>query len=221
MSTPENPDSKSDLGANKKFPLVVFLHGPGERGNNNTAQLKYGLPQFSSDEMMQKYPAFAIAPQCPRGSRWVEVDWSADSHVIPEQPSKPMTALMELINHKMETLPTDPSRIYVTGLSMGGYGTWDLITRRPNLFAAALPICGGGDSSADPIDRIKHIPLRVVQGNRDRAVPVKRSRDMIAALKKAGADPIYIELPGVGHNSWTATYTNPATFSWLFKHRQK
>ena len=113
--------------------------------------------------------------------------------------------------------PIDTRRIYLTGLSMGGYGTWDLIARQPERFAAAIPICGGGDPAT--AERIKHIPLWVFHGDADSAVKVSRSRDMVAALKQAGGEPKYTEYEGVGHDSWTRTYKSPEIYEWLFSQR--
>jgi predicted peptidase len=202
---------------NKKYPLVVFLHGAGERGNDNTKQLVHGMADFASDEVMQKYPAFVIAPQCPEGKQWVDVPWSADEHAMPEKPSVPLRQTLDLIDQLKKKLPIDDSRIYVTGLSMGGFGTWDAIQRRPNFFAAAAPICGGGDAAL--AERIKRVPVWAFHGDADGAVKVRRSRDMIAALKAAGGSPKYTEYPGVGHNSWTATYSNPEFYAWLFEQK--
>jgi predicted peptidase len=106
------------------------------------------------------------------------------------------------------------NRVYITGLSMGGYGTWDALARRPNFFAAALPICGGGDPKT--VARFVNVPIWCFHGDKDEAVRVQRSREMIEALKNAGGEPKYTEYAGVGHNSWTQTYANPAVFEWLF-----
>jgi predicted peptidase len=123
--------------AGTQYPLVVFLHGAGERGTDNERQLTHGVPQFLTTENRAKYPCFLIAPQCPAGQRWVEVDWGSESHVQPQEPSAPARLTLELIDRTMGELPIDPDRVYVTGLSMGGFGAWDLLARRPDLFAAA------------------------------------------------------------------------------------
>src|SRR5262249_20918676 len=121
----------------KKYPLVIFLHGAGERGSDNEKQLIHGVPHFVAKETQEKYPCFLVAAQCPAGQRWVEVDWSADSHTQPKAPGEAGRLTLELIEQVMKELPIDPKRVYLTGLSMGGYGTWDLLARRPELFAAA------------------------------------------------------------------------------------
>jgi predicted peptidase len=125
-----------------------------------------------------------------------------------------MGALLELIEKTMKDYPIDPERVYVTGLSMGGYGTWDLMARRPKLIAAAIPVCGGADEHT--AEKIQHIPVWVFHGDQDTAVAPERSRNMVAALKKAGGSPKYTEYKGVGHDSWTATYNNADVMQWLF-----
>jgi predicted peptidase len=202
----------------KRYPLVVFLHGAGERGTDNEKQLIHGVPQFATEENRKKYPCFLIAPQCPEGKRWVEVDWGADSHKLPKEPSEPARLTLELIHRSMKELPIDPDRVYVTGLSMGGYGTWDLVARRPDLFAAAAPVCGGADEATAAT--IKHVPVWVFHGAKDTAVKPARSRNMVAALEKAGGKPKYTEYPDVGHNSWDNAYRDPEFYKWLFAQRQ-
>lgn len=203
----------------KKYPLVIFLHGAGERGDDNQVQLKHGMDKFASPAVREKYPCYVIAPQCPAGEQWVNVPWSADKHKNPEKPSGAMGRVFEVVDAYVKNLPVDADRIYITGLSMGGYGTWDAIARRPNFFAAAIPICGGGDSS--DVSAYKSLPIWAFHGDKDTAVKVERSRDMIAALKKAGGDPKYTEYPGVGHNSWTETYNNDDVIAWLFAQKRE
>jgi predicted peptidase len=206
------------IEAGKKYPLVVFLHGAGERGMDNEIQLVHGMKDFSSDAVMEKYPAFVIAPQCPAERKWVEVDWTLESHTMPEEPSLPLAATFELMEALQKEFPIDPARIYITGLSMGGYGTWDALARKPNTFAAAAPICGGGDPAT--AGRFKHVPVWAFHGDQDTAVKPHRSREMIAALKAAGGEPKYTEYAGVAHNSWAQTYADPALYEWLFAQRR-
>jgi predicted peptidase len=199
-----------------KLPLVVFLHGAGERGDDNKAQLKHGVPAFL--RLQASTPHVLVAPQCPKGKRWAEVDWAAPSHATPAAPSEPMAALLDLLPALMKELPIDPARVYVTGLSMGGYGTWDLLVRRPDLFAAGAPVCGGGDEAAAP--KIAKIPQWVFHGDKDTVVRPERSRNMVEALKKAGGSPVYTEYPGVGHNAWDKAYADPQLFAWLFAQKR-
>lgn len=207
------------LEESKKYPLVIFLHGAGERGDDNQAQLKHGMAKFVSSEVREKFPCYVIAPQCPTGEQWVNVPWSADKHKNPEKPSGAMGRVLEVVDAYVKNLPVDADRIYITGLSMGGYGTWDAIARRPNFFAAAMPICGGGDSS--DVSAYKSLPIWAFHGDKDTAVKVERTRAMIEALKAAGGEPKYTEYPGVGHDSWTATYNNDEVIAWLFAQKRE
>ncbi len=196
------------------YPLVLFLHGAGERGSDNKKQLVHGMADFASDEIMQKYPCYVVAPQCPAGQQWVDTPWTADAHTMPENPTAAMRLALELIGALADEFPIDARRLYVSGLSMGGFGTWDALQRQPQRFAAAVPICGGGDVAL--AKTIAHVPIWAFHGDADRVVKPKRSRDMVAALKEAGGAPRYTEYPGVGHNSWAATYRNPELYAWLF-----
>lgn len=208
-----------DYDPRKKYPLVVFLHGAGERGNDNTIQLVHGMADFASDKLMAEYPAFVIAPQCPDGKQWVEVPWSADEHQMPKEPSQPLRQTLELLAALQNEFSIDADRLYITGLSMGGFGVWDTIQRHPDLFAAAAPVCGGGDATL--AEQIKNVPVWAFHGDADGAVKVRRSRDMIAAMKAAGGEPKYTEYKGVGHDSWTATYKDPELYKWLFAQKRR
>lgn len=201
----------------RKYPLVIFLHGSGERGNDNEAQLKWGVMNFASDQAMILHPAFVIAPQCPEKMGWSNFSREKNSlemHLQPE-PSKPMELLIGLIHQLIKTMPIDSNRIYITGLSMGGYGTYDAIERYPNLFAAAVPVCGGGDVSKAA--SIAHIPLWIFHGAEDPAVNPVFSLNMLQALTKAGAHPGFTQYPEVGHFSWLGAYSDPLMIEWLFR----
>jgi predicted peptidase len=202
-----------------KYPLVIFLHGAGEKGTDNTKQLVHGMADFASDKIMADYPAYVIAPQCPDDKQWVEVPWTLDEHTMPEKPSVPLRQTLELIAALQKELPIDADRIYITGLSMGGFGAWDCVQREPKLFAACAPVCGGGDAAMAA--KIKDVPIWAFHGDQDGVVKVRRSRDMVAALKAAGAEPKYTEYKGVGHDSWTATYRDPELYKWLFAQKRK
>jgi predicted peptidase len=199
-------------------PLVLFLHGAGERGHDNLAQLVHGVAIFAEPEVRRRHPAYVVAPQCPAGQRWVEKDWSAAAHRLPPAPSLPLQQVLALLPRLRDEFPIDPDRIYVTGLSMGGFGTWDIVVREPRLFAAAVPICGGGDESFAP--SIAPLPIWAFHGELDPVVPVARSRNMIAALRRAGGDPRYTEYPGEGHSCWTRAYHEPDLLPWLFSQRR-
>lgn len=201
----------------RKYPLVIFLHGSGERGTDNEAQLKWGVMNFATDQNMKLHPAFVIAPQCPENMGWSNF---GDRRNNPElslsvSPSKPMELLIELIQQIIKKFPVDTNRIYITGLSMGGFGTFDAIERYPQLFAAAVPVCGGGDKSK--ASSISHIPIWIFHGAEDPAVNPAFSLDMAQALSKAGAHPGLTIYPEVGHFSWIGAYSDPMMFEWLFR----
>lgn len=209
-----------DYDAKKKYPLVIFLHGAGERGDDNEKQLVHGMNDFASDEVMTRYPAFVIAPQCPAGEIWggVGIGRLAKSPPPADKLAPALDATLKTVESLRKEFPIDGKRIYMTGLSMGGYGTWDALAKRTELFAAAAPICGGGDTSQ--VSKFKDIPIWAFHGADDKTVPVERSREMIEALKGAGGNPKYTEYPGVGHNSWAQTYADPALYEWLFTQRR-
>ncbi|MGQ9504990.1 MAG: alpha/beta hydrolase-fold protein [Thermogutta sp.] len=210
---PENYDP------NKKYPLIVFLHGAGERGDDNEAQLKND--EFLTLVLDPDHPAILIAPQCPRDSTWSAIrrPWDQPQSGTPE-PTPGMKRLIGLLDELRKELPIDPDRCYLTGLSMGGFGTFDLLLRQPNDFAAAVPICGGGNP--ERAGEIAHIPMWIFHGGADPVVPVKLSQDMVKALEKAGGKVRYTEFPGVGHNSWSKAYQEPELRKWLFEQvRQK
>ena len=197
------------------LPLVVFFHGAGERGTDNRAQLRNGVAELlSSDEYRAKFPCFALLPQCPLGQRWVEVDWSADSHELPVEPSLPMAALRELLGPLLRDPRIDSARVYLIGLSMGGFAVWDLLCRQPKDFAAAIAICGGADSSQ--ASRVAHLPIWLFHGAQDQVVSVERSRQMVEALGQAGHRPRYTEYAAVGHDSWLQAFSDPELLPWLF-----
>ncbi len=205
----------------KRYPLVVFLHGAGERGGENVNQLKYLPDWLSSDDMRAKYPCYILAPQCRRNEKWVDSPWGAIESTPLGKPSHQMRVAMQALDKTLrdEQESIDTTRVYLTGLSMGGYGTWDLAMRRPTTFAAIAPICGGGDERE--AKRITRLPTWVWHGDKDGAVPVERSRNMIKALQDAGGKPKYTELKGAGHNVWTPAYKNKdGVLPWLFKQRR-
>lgn len=205
-----------DYDTLRKYPLIIFLHGAGERGDDNEAQLKWSVQNFATDEMMTRYPAIVIAPQCPKNSSWASFR-NNGSTSIPQaaNPTKPMELVLGLIHQMMKNRLVDTNRIYITGLSMGGFGTYDAIERYPNLFAAAVPVCGGGDISK--ASAIAHIPMWIFHGAEDATVNPEYSVSMVEALRKAGAHPGFTMYPETGHFSWLAAYSDPLMIAWLFR----
>ena len=207
----------------EKYPLVIFLHGAGERGFNNRTQFM----RFAPTLFWQKYPCFVIAPECPERvagkpnaeSVWVDTPFGATAHQMSKKPTWPMQLAMELIKKVIKENNIDKHRIYITGLSMGGFATWEILQREASLFAAAVPVCGGGDPAYAA--KMVNLPLWIFHGDSDKTVPVNRSRDMLTAIEKAGGHPKYTEYPGVGHDAWTPTYGNPEVWDWMFAQVKK
>ena len=201
------------------LPLVVFLHGAGERGRDNLAQLENGVAELlATDAQRAAFPCFYLVPQCPLGQRWVEVDWDADTHKTPEQPSRPLRLLLRLLDRLRADPRVDSRRVYLLGLSMGGFGVWDVMCRRPHDVAAAVSICGGGDESQAA--RLVNIPQWVFHGALDPVVSVERSRNMVAALQKAGGQPRYTEYATALHNAWVFALAEPALLPWLWSQQR-
>ena len=203
----------------RKYPLVLFLHGAGERGADNAKQLTHVMPQLGSATNRAKYPCYILAPQCPDGQKWADVDWAAKTHSMTAAPSKSMALVLELVDQTLKTLPVDADRVYICGLSMGGYGTWDAISRRPDFFAAAIPVCGGGDLARAP--KLTKLPIWAFHGDADPAVPVARTIGMIEAIRASGGTPQMTIYPGVQHNSWTRTFDDGHVIQWLFDQKRR
>jgi predicted peptidase len=201
------------------YPLVLFFHGSGERGNDNKKQLVHGVERFARPDSRSRYPCFVLAPQCPTDLDKQPIMWTGERermHLLKLTPevAVPLQTALELLNMIEENYPIDPDRIYITGISMGGFAAWEALIRYPQRFAAAIPVCGGGDVSH--ADRIKNIPVWAFHGAEDPVVPVEYSRSMIKLIQNAGGQPLYTEYPGVGHNSWDRAYAEPELTSWLF-----
>jgi predicted peptidase len=177
----------------KQWPLVLFLHGSGERGDDLEVVKKHGPPKIL--EAKPDFPAIVVSPQCPTDSRW-------NAH-----------ELAKLVDHLANTHRIDRQRLYVTGLSMGGSGTWSLLAEYPSLFAAAAPICGRGD--LEKLDKIAQTPTWIFVGGKDSERTVKGNVEIAAALKKAGADTQFKLYPDLPHDCWTVTYDDPQVWAWL------
>jgi predicted peptidase len=197
-----------DAKKSKRWPLILFLHGAGERGTNVWLVARHGPPKIVREN--QDLHFIVVSPQCPTGQRW-------DNDVV-----------LALLDEAIKKYRVDPSRVYLTGLSMGGYGTWSLGLEHPERFAAIAPICGGGDPLrlllADPrtINPIKKLPVWAFHGAKDPVVKVEESQRMIEALKKAGVKEVELTIyPEAQHDSWTETYNNPKLYEWFLAHQKK
>jgi predicted peptidase len=187
-----------DAKASAKWPLVLFLHGSGERGDDLEKVKIHGPPKLAAKG--KSFPFVLVSPQCPAGGRW-----NADE-------------LSKLVDALANTYRIDRERLYVTGLSMGGGGTWSLVASNPEKFAAAVPICGRGDLEA--AEKLAKTPTWIFIGAEDSARTVQNCQDMAAALKKAGCDSKLTLYPDLKHDCWTVTYDNPEVYDWLLSHRR-
>ena len=199
-----------DYDSTKKYPLVVCLHGGGGRGTDNVIQVEGSwMAQFlSRRDKREKYPAFLLVPQCPPTMSW---------GVIPGLPVTD-TLVFETMAVLEQEFGIDTTRRYVMGESLGGYGTWHFITTRPDLFAAAVPICGGG--RPDLAENIVDIPVWAFHGAKDFSVPVALSRDMVEAIQIAGGNPKYTEFPDEGHIITNPVYETPGLMDWVFEQKR-
>jgi predicted peptidase len=209
----------------KKYPLILVLHGAGERGNNNEDQLKYGTNLFLKDTIREKYEAIVIYPQCPAEGYWSNVDIEIDSATRKDKfifrhdapPTKAMQELMGLVDEFLDKPFVNKHRVYVGGLSMGGMGTFEIIGRMPNTFAAAFAMCGG-DNTLNAKKYAKKVPLWVFHGEKDGTVPYTHSESIVAAIKEAGGDPRYTLYMHDDHNCWDDAFKEPDLMPWLFSH---
>lgn len=183
----------------KPLPVILFLHGAGERGENIDLVKKWGPPRIV--EKKKEFPFIVISPQCPKNRGWES------------------EKLLPLVEHTLKTLNADPNRVYVTGLSMGGYGTWDIIAASPHRFAAGMPLCGRGD-----VTKAKELvgtPIQAVIGGKDRKTTNDSVQDMVKAVKAAGGKHIdYTLHEDLGHNVWSRTYSSPETWKWFLSHKR-
>jgi predicted peptidase len=182
----------------QKWPLMLFLHGAGERGDDLERVKKHGPPKLVAEG--KQFPFIIVSPQCPSDGWWST------------------TKLFCLLDDITERYPVDKDRVYLTGLSMGGFATWSMAMEQPERFAAIIPVCGGGE----PIlaRRYRKLPIWVFHGAKDSTVPVRRSEEMVEAVKKAGGDVKFTVYPEAEHDSWTETYNNPEVYDWLLSHKR-
>ena len=208
---------------NKKYPVVLFLHGAGERGTDNEAQLLHCSGQFLNPDVRDHYPAYVFFPQAPQGAFWSIPDrlteLSQAMFAAVAEPSWQLQTIKAMVDSIAQLPNLDPKRIYIMGISMGAMATYELCWRYPHLFAAAVPICGGAD--VNRLLAAASIPWRIYHGDADKVVPVTFSRTAYKALKDAGAKIIYREFAGCTHNSWNPAFNDPDLFPWLFKQKRK
>ncbi|MEM9696663.1 MAG: PHB depolymerase family esterase [Myxococcota bacterium] len=196
-------------------PMVTVLHGSGERGVDNVRQLGLGVTVFSARRHQRRYPSLVLVPQCRPNHRWVDVEWDETIYSTADVPiSADLAAVEELIDVLTSEFNVDRRRLYLVGLSMGGYGTWDLGVRRADLFAALVPICGGADPSRAAA--LREVAVWGFHGADDTVVPPTGTRAMVAALKRAGGPARYTEYEGVAHDAWTPTFSDDAVIDWMF-----
>lgn len=204
---PDNYDST------KNYPMVLFLHGAGERGNDNELQL-FHCVQYIYDNVPED--CIIVAPQCPAGQQWVDTPWANGSYSVTDVPeSNELKAVVELIDQLKDTYSIDSDRVYATGISMGGFGTWNLMMRHNDVFAAAIPVCGGADPSMAEV--VMYTPIFTFHGDADPVVPVSGTREMVKAIKDAGGTLIeYIEYPGAEHGIWNDAFATEGLLEKLF-----
>ena len=196
-----------DENATKRWPLMLFLHGAGERGNDIWKVATHGPPKVVAQD--PDFPFVLVSPQCPDGQIWVP------------------DVLLGLLDEVSSRLKVDTNRVYLTGLSMGGYGTWDLGLSHPERFAAIVPICGGGELIRVLLadghkNALKSLGVWAFHGGKDPTVPIEESQRMVAVLKKTGVEDVKLTVyPEAGHDSWTETYNNPEVYQWMLRHERK
>ncbi len=202
-----------------KIPLILFLHGAGERGDKNIEQLTVGLPVLINTIMTTKtFPCIIVVPQCPANQKWVNTDWTKTSHLMEMNMAWPLQATVQLLDSiiRKESL-VDSNSIYLTGISMGGFGTWELLQRFPKKYAAAIPICGGGDTTL--ASSLIYTPIWAFHGRKDKLVKVSRTTDMITAINKKKKTAKSTILENEGHLCWNTAYKNITAINWLFLQR--
>ncbi|TMW70296.1 prolyl oligopeptidase family serine peptidase [Alteribacter natronophilus] len=187
----------------ENYPLILFLHGMGQRGESFEDMKVYGMPKLAAE---RNIPAVIVSPVCPETTTWIEE----------------LDALHSLVIHAAREYRVDPERIYLTGLSMGGFGAWHLAEKYPYLFAALAPICGGALHEfgfLDRIHRIAHMPVWTFHGAKDDVVPIERTQVLVDRLRKDGGNVEFTVYPEAGHDSWTETYDDPRFLDWLLRQR--
>jgi predicted peptidase len=198
------------------YPLLLFLHGAGERGDGNDVQLNEGIRDMFKDPDSPVYDSIIIAPQCTSDEQWVNVPFEQGPYSVSETPeSEALKRVVALVGYIKEQYAVDSDRVYVTGISMGGYGTWDILCRHKDIFAAGMPVCGGGDP--DCRDILMDVPIYAFHGQKDGVVPMTGTGKMVAALKRAKAPYFEYKYYQDGqHDIWHAVYADTEHMVWLF-----
>ena len=198
------------------LPMVIFLHGAGERGNDNCMQLKHCIKYFLDDTVTSRYPFLLMVPQCPNERRWVDTDWSLPEHMMDSIPTAELRGVMAVLDSLVDVGAVDSTRVYICGISMGGFGTWDALQRWPEKFAAAIPICGGGDPAYAEV--MKDIPIYIFHGLQDGIVMPSRSIQMYDALRDIGnREAVLVTYPELAHGCWDEAFSTTGLFKWLFE----
>ena len=211
--------------ATKKYPLVYFLHGAGERGNDNEKQLVHGGKLFLKEAIRRDYPAIVVFPQCPQNSFWSNVAFNLEDgkrqfdFPVGGTPTPAMVLAQELLKEVLSGYPIEKKQVYIGGLSMGGMGTFELVRRSPGVFAAAIPICGGANPAIAP--GLKKTNWWIFHGAKDDVVPPALSQQMYDALTRVKAKADLTIYPEANHNSWDAAFAEPELLPWLFAQKRK
>ena len=210
-----------DFDNSKQYPVILFLHGAGERGNDNKAQLVHGSKLFASEENRTNFPAIVVFPQCPKNSYWAnaKIDRSTKplkiEFPLDIKPTKPLRLVMQLMKEISSKPYVNKSKIYVGGLSMGGMGTFEIVYRKPKLFAAAISICGAGHPEATKA-YAKTTPFWIFHGANDDVVNPLSSLEMVSGILKNGGKPNFTLYAKDNHNSWDSAFSEPELLPWLF-----
>lgn len=213
-----------NFDASKKYPILFFLHGSGERGSDNESQLVHGSKQFLKDSVRNAFPSIVVFPQCPADDYWPDVNIVTEKgkrtfHFKKDgKPTKAMHALLAVVKDFLHRDYVDKSRVYVGGLSMGGMGTYEMLRRKRHTFAAAFAICGG-DNLAN-VKKYRHIPLWIFHGAKDDVVDPAFSIAIAKRLKTLGDEVKLTIYPNANHNSWDSAFAEPTFLPWLYGHRE-
>jgi predicted esterase len=218
MKLPYRLFTPRDYDASKSYPLVLLLHGAGSRGSDNVDNVKNGFSTFTLERNQGRQPMFVVAPQCPANAQWVNTPWEDGAYSVAQTPiSAPMKVVVGILDELEKNYSIDAKRIYVTGLSMGGFGTWDLISRFPNRFAAAVPICGGGDPGK--AEALKTMPIWTFHGDEDNLVPHAGTLATAQAIHDGGGVVKFTTFAGAGHLIWDGVFRTQAVVDWMLAQR--